>query len=107
MNTNSIRSRNALMKGFAVGEMIVSLLPEAPMSIYIYVGSVGAPTVSVMLGTAQQVTDAAAQHGIDTVETVDFNDTPGSVHLAARKEFDGVTVEFWNLTRANVEAVAA
>ncbi|WP_282698060.1 hypothetical protein [Streptomyces sp. CC208A] len=106
MNTKLIRSHDALMKGFAVAEMVTASLEHPPTSVT--VSNLGPITVDLHFHRMpEHVIAAAAQYGVDPVEIRDFAGSKGAVETEALIEHDGVAVRCWSLTPATAEEVAA
>ncbi|MFJ3097409.1 hypothetical protein [Streptomyces hydrogenans] len=106
MNTNSIRSHDALMKAFAVAEMVVSTLPETPDSVEL--GSGDPYSVRLYFHLAPHLVEDFADHHKTTATTrTPFNGDSHSIYTESTVVIDGVTVRAWALTDVASEVVAA
>lgn len=103
MNTNLIRSHDALMKAFAVAEMVTASLEEPPTSVNIISSEVGMS----FHRAPEHVLTAAKQYGVEATVTHNYAGKPNGVCTEATTEHDGVTVRFWALVYTAAEEVAA
>jgi hypothetical protein len=106
VNPKLIRSHDALMKAFAVAEMVISALPEPPYSVDIDSGIPYA--VRLYFHNAPHlVADFANRNSADVTTRQPFDGSESRVYTESVIVIDGVTVRAWALTDVAPKAVAA
>ncbi|MEU6168038.1 hypothetical protein [Streptomyces tanashiensis] len=108
MNTKSIRTRDALMKLFAVAETVTASLEEPPTSVNIMT-TLGDPHhVSMSFHCSpEHVLAAAKQYDAEPVVVENYAGNPNGVCTETTIQHDGVTVRFWALVHTAAEEVSA
>lgn len=106
MNTNSIGSHDALMRAFAVAEMVTASLPETPSTVDLSSRSSKYAIRLYFHCLPKLVEDFANRNGVVTTVNPAFNGRPGNVYTSATVQIDGVTVEAWTLVDAEDEVAA-
>ncbi|MFF5972269.1 hypothetical protein ACFY7C_12190 [Streptomyces sp. NPDC012769] len=108
MNTHSIRSHDALMRAFAVAEMVTASLDEPPTSVSVRQCLGITSEVDVYFHQMpEHVLAAAEKYGVEPVLTPNYADDPNLVCTEAHVQCDGVAVRFWALVNVAVVEVAA